>query len=170
MEAFSYFPGLTAREDLMATFGPESMSAARRHGAKAARRGHSPDDSPYPVGSCASTAWSTGFRRGLSQRVVYQVNLIINDTVIDAGHTTICKHAIHGAYESLTGIPQGEVCVRVNGRLVFWLHTNFRGEIDEIESHFRRDGVVLSLNPNWKRWPQIVGTPKVTAQEGILRL
>ncbi len=72
------------RDDVMPTFGPESMRAARRHGAKAARRDGSLDDNPYPSGSCASTAWSTGFRMGLSQRVIYQVNLLVDDVVIDA--------------------------------------------------------------------------------------
>src|SRR5690606_29647594 len=95
------------------------------------------------------------------------VNLIVDDHVIDAGHTTNCKHAVRGAYESLAGIPQAEVCVRANGRYVFWLHTNFRGEIDEIESHFRRDSVVLPLNPNWERWPQFVNTPKGTVQQAL---
>jgi hypothetical protein len=78
---------------------------------------------------------------------MFQVNLVVDGEVIDAGHTTNCKHAIRGGYTTIAGIPQAEVCIRRNGEFVFWLHTNFRGEIDEIESHFRRDSVVLSMNP-----------------------
>ena len=165
MPAFTYFPILRARHDVMRTFGPECMRAARRHGAKAARRGGSLRDNPYPADSCAATAWCTGFR--MAQPVVYQVNLLVDDAVIDAGHTTNCKHAIHGAYQSLAGIPQAEICVRANGRFVFWLRTDFRGEIDEIESHFRRDSVVLPMNPHWERWPQLVNTPKGTLQQAL---
>ena len=165
MPALSYFPILRVRHDVMPTFAPMSMKAARRYGAKAARRGGSLSDNPYPADSCAAAAWCTGFR--LAKPVVYQVNLIVDGNVIDAGHATNCKHAIRGAYKTLAGIPQAEICVRANGRFVFWLHTNFRGEIDEIESHFRRDSVVLPLNPKWSRWPQFVSTPKGTVQQAL---
>jgi hypothetical protein len=100
---------------------------------------------------------------------MFQVNLVVDGAVIDAGHTENCKHAIRGGYTTIAGIPQAEVCIRRNGRFVFWFHTNFRGEIDEIESHFRRDGVVVSMNPSWERWPQFVNTPKVTVQHALKR-
>ena len=84
---------------------------------------------------------------------MYQVNLIADDQVIDAGHSENCKIAVHGAYQSLAGIRNAEVTVRRNGNLLVWMRTDARGDIDEIEAH-GCDGTVHRLNPCWNHWPQ----------------
>jgi hypothetical protein len=87
------------------------------------------------------------------RRQTYVVTLVIQSEHVEPQRfTDNCKHALQGALQLLDKIPQSEVCVRVEGRLVFWAHTNFRGQIDEIDSYFRPGAIVDSLNPNWERW------------------
>ena len=65
--------------------------------------------------------------------------LIVNGEVIDdavisthySDHTM--NRTLRLALRLLRGIPQAEVCVRRNGDMAAWLHTNFRGELDEVE-------------------------------------
>ncbi len=86
-------------------------------------------------------------------RRTYVVTLVVQSEHVEPERfTDNCKHALQGALQILDRIPQSEVCVRVEGRLVFWAHTNFRGQIDEIESYFRRGAIVDSLSPTWGRW------------------
>jgi hypothetical protein len=68
-------------------------------------------------------------------RRTYVVTLVVQSEHVEPERfSDNCKHALQGALQLLDGTPQSEVCVRVEGRLVFWAHTNFRGQIDEIES------------------------------------
>lgn len=97
---------------------------------------------------------------------MYQVSLVVDDEVIDGGHSENCKHAMHDAFAVLAGIPQAEVTVRRDGKLVAWFHTNHRGAITEIETYFK-PVIVLSLNPDWRGWPKFINTPHGTVEQAL---
>ena len=106
---------------------------------------------PSLVAQAEADRYARNCDRPLSRRS-YIVTLVIQgEHVAPERFTDNCKHALQGALQLLDKIPQSEVCVRVAGRLVFWAHTNFRGQIDEIESYFRPGAIVDSLSPTWKR-------------------
>lgn len=81
---------------------------------------------------------------------MYCVNLVVDDTLIaeNRSHHTFAK-TLRLAWELLGGIPQAECCVRKGGDMVAYLHTNFRGEMDECEVYTRRQSftLVTPINP-----------------------
>ncbi len=102
-------------------------------------------------------------------RASYRVCLVPRhaerSTVIDAGTTDNCRHALHGAYQALRGIPEADAIVRRDGVILCTMETNWRGEIVAIEfiaprDRTRPDGwsyeccTVQALDPSWKGWPQ----------------
>ena len=82
---------------------------------------------------------------------MYVVTLIVDDQVIATNHShhPMAK-TLRLAWAGLAGIPQAECCIRREGNLEGYLHTNFRGELDEAEVYSRRQAshtLVTALNP-----------------------
>lgn len=63
------------------------------------------------------------------------------------------KQTLRLGWELLGGIPQAEVSIRYRGNHIAWLHTNWRGELQEAEVYGGRGGkpygviIVTPLNP-----------------------
>ena len=77
----------------------------------------------------------------------FVIALVHEDELIDTQFSTHSLHkTLRCAWELLGGIPQAEVCIRRNGNMVAWLHTNFRGELEEVEVH-APNGRVTPMNP-----------------------
>ena len=70
---------------------------------------------------------------------MYVVTLIRDDVILSTNYSrqSIAK-TLRLAWELLGGIPQAEVCIRRHGDLVGFLHTNFRGELEQAEYLVRR--------------------------------
>jgi hypothetical protein len=86
----------------------------------------------------------------LSENDRFVLHLIIDDQVVA---TQFCfvnlRTAIRQGWEVLGGIPQAELSIRRHGKMVAFLHTNFRGELEEaqIYANGRRGIIVIDINP-----------------------
>lgn len=99
---------------------------------------------------------------------MYVVTLIRDDVVLSVNHShhTMGK-TMRLAWELLGGIPQAEVCVRKDGDMVAWLHTNFRGELEEVEVYGPKrakrgrfgtlvwGGTVVAMNPRVRMFQEV---------------
>ena len=84
---------------------------------------------------------------------MYLVTMIIDGEAIDTKHSHHPLAAtLRFAYASLVRIPQAEMCIRKDGHLWAWLHTNHRGVVDEIEIHPPHTCRVSAINPQWSRF------------------
>ena len=89
----------------------------------------------------------------MSDNITHVVTLIIDDYVVSTlySYHNMAK-TLRMSWFLLKGVPQAEVCIRRGGEFVGWLHTNFRGELEEVDIHgpnqFGRS-LVTPINPAW---------------------
>ena len=80
----------------------------------------------------------------------YVVTLVIDDEVVSTHYSyQPMSKTLRLAWQLLAGIPQAECCIRRDGKMVGYLHTNFRGELDEAEIWVHQGGTIktTALNP-----------------------
>lgn len=93
-------------------------------------------------------------------RKSYVVYLIIDEHVTNHGIHNNCKTAFQRAYATVKGIPSAEATVRVEGNLIAYFKTDWRGVVCEVEAYRPRTRrsdrqlFVKELNPQWSGWSQ----------------
>lgn len=81
---------------------------------------------------------------------MYAVNLIVDDDVISQNTSTHNMHkTLVEAAKLVKGVPQAECTIRKAGKLIAWLHTNWRGELDECEVWSPVSCLITPINPAW---------------------
>ncbi len=93
-----------------------------------------------------NTGWSFG---RWYVEPMYVVTLVADDPVVSTSYSQhTMRKTLRLASDLLRGVPQAEVCVRRGGKMVAWLHTDFRGQLDDAELYSPVSSLVTPLNPN----------------------
>jgi hypothetical protein len=87
---------------------------------------------------------------------MYIVNLMIDENLVSQNRSYLTMHrTLIEAARLIRGIPQAECTIRKDGRMVAWLHTNHRGELDECEVWSTVSGLITPISPTWAAFAQL---------------
>jgi hypothetical protein len=86
----------------------------------------------------------------------YIVTLVVDGEIVATNHShhNFAK-TLKLAWELLGGIPQAEACVRLEGNMKAWLHTNHTGELEDVEVYSPVSCLVVPMNPRWRGFENV---------------